>query len=141
MKHWLYDRGYKIDNWIHCQLTFYHKDSILRDWDKGKKEQKEQLLYNLAYKIFTRNTTGKYGNIYEIITITTFNNKLFKAYGHHRFKETYNWLFELKVYNEDKDMFKNISIVKSLLKEIKIDTNIQVMKKKIMIIEKMVLDL
>ncbi len=41
MKHWLYNKGYKIDNWIHSEVIFYHKDSILRDWDKGKKEQKE----------------------------------------------------------------------------------------------------
>ncbi len=35
-----------------------------------------------------------------IKVITTYNNKLYKEYAH-RFKETYNWPFELIVYNED----------------------------------------
>ena len=43
----------------------------------------------------------------KIKTITSYNNKLFKAYAH-RFKETYNWPFELKVYNEDVDMYDKI---------------------------------
>ncbi len=43
----------------------------------------------------------------KLLVVTTFNNKLESAYAH-RFKETYNWPFELKVYNEDKDMFKKI---------------------------------
>ena len=35
-----------------------------------------------------------------IKVITTYNNKLFKEYAS-RFKDTYNWPFELVVYNED----------------------------------------
>ena len=38
-----------------------------------------------------------------IKVITTYNNKLFKEYAH-RFKETYNWPFELIVYNEDENI-------------------------------------
>jgi len=36
----------------------------------------------------------------KIKVITTYNNKLHKEYAH-RFEETYNWPFELVVYNED----------------------------------------
>ena len=43
----------------------------------------------------------------KIKTITSYNNKLYEAYAH-RFKETYNWPFELKVYNEDVDMYDKI---------------------------------
>ena len=35
-----------------------------------------------------------------ILVVTTFNNKLEEAYAH-RFRETYNWPFQLKIYNED----------------------------------------
>mgnify|MGYP001409316140 FL=1 len=40
-----------------------------------------------------------------IKVITTYNNKLYKEYAH-RFKETYNWSFPLKIYNEDECMMK-----------------------------------
>ena len=43
----------------------------------------------------------------KIQTVTSWNNKLYKEYAH-RFKETYNWPFELIVYNEDDDMFDKI---------------------------------
>jgi len=42
-----------------------------------------------------------------ILTVTSYNKSLEKAYAH-RFKETYNWPFKLKVYNEDVDMFDKI---------------------------------
>ncbi len=39
-----------------------------------------------------------------ILVVTTFNNKLEQAYAH-RFRDTYNWPFELKIYNEDLGKF------------------------------------
>ena len=42
-----------------------------------------------------------------ILTVTSYNKSLEKAYAH-RFKQTYNWPFKLKVYNEDIDMFDKI---------------------------------
>ena len=62
-------------------------------------------MLNGVYKKYNK---ANHGNIYmKLLVVTTFNNKLESAYAH-RFKETYNWPFELKVYNEDKDMFKKI---------------------------------
>ena len=43
----------------------------------------------------------------KILVVTTWNNKLYTDYAH-RFEKTYNWPFELKVYNEDEDLFKQI---------------------------------
>ena len=43
-----------------------------------------------------------------IKVITTYNNKLFKEYAH-RFKETYNWPFELIVYNEDENILPDLN--------------------------------
>ena len=43
----------------------------------------------------------------KIKTITTWNNKLFEAYAH-RFQETYNWPFELVVYNEDDEILPDL---------------------------------
>lgn len=40
----------------------------------------------------------------KILVVTSYNNKLYKEYAH-RFRETYNWKFDLKVYNEDEDMY------------------------------------
>ena len=40
----------------------------------------------------------------KIQVVTSWNNKLFKEYAH-RFQSTYNWPFDLIVYNEDDDMF------------------------------------
>jgi len=46
--------------------------------------------------------------------ITTYNNKLYKEYAH-RFKETYNWPFPLKIYNEDECMMKAIPELKEFV--------------------------
>jgi len=46
--------------------------------------------------------------------ITTYNNKLYKEYAY-RFKETYNWKFDLVVYNEDEDLFNKIPDCKSFV--------------------------
>ena len=50
----------------------------------------------------------------KIKTVTTWNNKLYKEYAH-RFKETYNWPFPLKVYNEDECMMKAIPDLKEFV--------------------------
>ena len=44
---------------------------------------------------------------FNIKVITTYNNKLYKEYAH-RFKETYNWPFELIVYNEDEEILPDL---------------------------------
>ena len=49
-----------------------------------------------------------------ILTVTTFNNKLEEAYAH-RFRETYNWPFQLKVYNEDLGMYAQIPELKKFV--------------------------
>ena len=49
-----------------------------------------------------------------IKTITTWNNSLYKVYAH-RFEKTYNWPFELKVYNEDEDLFDKIPRCKAFV--------------------------
>ena len=36
----------------------------------------------------------------KLITITTWNNRLYKEYAH-RFEATYNWSWPYTVYNED----------------------------------------
>ena len=50
----------------------------------------------------------------KIKTITTWNNKLYEEYAH-RFKETYNWPFPLKIYNEDECMMKSIPDLKEFV--------------------------
>jgi len=50
----------------------------------------------------------------KITVITTWNNKLFDAYAH-RFQNTYNWPFPLKIYNEDGDMFDEVPNCKSFV--------------------------
>jgi len=50
----------------------------------------------------------------KIKTITTWNNKLYEEYAH-RFKETYNWPFPLKIYNEDECMMKAIPDLKEFV--------------------------
>ncbi len=50
----------------------------------------------------------------KIKTITTWNNKLYEEYAH-RFKETYNWTFPLKIYNEDECMMKAIPDLKEFV--------------------------
>ena len=49
-----------------------------------------------------------------ILVVTTFNNKLESAYAH-RFRETYNWPFQLKVYNEDTGMYAQIPELKEFV--------------------------
>ena len=39
--------------------------------------------------------------------ITTWNNNLYEAYAH-RFKKTYNWPFEVIVYNEDESILPDL---------------------------------
>ena len=50
----------------------------------------------------------------KIQVVTSWNNKLYKEYAH-RFKETYNWPFDLIVYNEDDDMFDKIPDLKKFI--------------------------
>ena len=49
-----------------------------------------------------------------ILVVTTFNNKLEEAYAH-RFRETYNWPFQLKIYNEDLGMYAQIPELKKFV--------------------------
>ena len=49
-----------------------------------------------------------------ILVVTTFNNKLEEAYAH-RFRETYNWPFQLKIYNEDIGMYAEIPELKKFV--------------------------
>ena len=50
----------------------------------------------------------------KIQVITSWNNKLFEQYAH-RFQSTYNWPFDLIVYNEDDDMFDKIPDLKKFI--------------------------
>ena len=50
----------------------------------------------------------------KILVVTSYNNKLYKEYAH-RFKNTYNWKYDLKVYNEDEDMFDLIPECKAFV--------------------------
>ena len=50
----------------------------------------------------------------KIQVVTSWNNKLFKEYAH-RFQSTYNWPFDLIVYNEDDDMFDKIPDLKKFI--------------------------
>jgi len=43
----------------------------------------------------------------KIKVITTWNNNLYKAYAH-RFRKTYNWPFEVIVYNEDESILPDL---------------------------------
>ena len=49
-----------------------------------------------------------------LLTVTTYNNKLYKAYAY-RFHTTYNWPFKLKIYNEDTDMYARIPELKKFV--------------------------
>ena len=51
---------------------------------------------------------------YETISVTTYNNKLYKEYGS-RFESTYNWDFPYTVYNEDDGMFEAIPDCKAFV--------------------------
>jgi hypothetical protein len=50
----------------------------------------------------------------KILVVTTYNNKLFDEYAH-RFKKTYNWPFDLKIYNEDENLFEEIPNCKNFV--------------------------
>ncbi len=50
----------------------------------------------------------------KILLVTTWNNRLFKEYGH-RFQSTYNWDYPYIVYNEDGEMFDIIPDCKSFI--------------------------
>ena len=50
----------------------------------------------------------------KILVVTTYNNKLFEEYAH-RFKQTYNWPFDLKIYNEDENLFEEIPNCKNFV--------------------------
>ena len=50
----------------------------------------------------------------KIKVVSTWNNNLFKKYAH-RFQKTYNWPFELEIYNEDDDMFDRIPELKEFI--------------------------
>jgi len=52
----------------------------------------------------------------KIRVVTSWNNKLYKEYAY-RFKETYNWPFDLLVYNEDVDMFDKIPDLKKFIEK------------------------
>ena len=50
----------------------------------------------------------------KLLTITTWNNKLYKEYAH-RFKATYNWSWPYTVYNEDDGMYEAIPDLKAFV--------------------------
>ena len=56
----------------------------------------------------------------KIKVVSTWNKKLFKSYAH-RFQKTYNWPFELEIYNEDDDMFERIPELKKFVTRNHID--------------------
>ncbi len=63
----------------------------------------------------------------KIQVVTSWNNKLYKEYAY-RFKETYNWPFDLLVYNEDVDMFDKIPDLKKFIEKNK-DREVESFKK------------
>jgi len=50
----------------------------------------------------------------KLITVTTWNNKLFDEYAH-KFKATYNWSWPYTVYNEDDGMYEAIPDLKKFV--------------------------
>ena len=50
----------------------------------------------------------------KLITVTTWNNKLFKEYAH-RFEATYNWSWPYTVYNEDDGLYEAIPNLKKFV--------------------------
>ena len=50
----------------------------------------------------------------KLITITTWNNRLYKEYAH-RFEATYNWSWPYTVYNEDDGMYDAIPDLKAFV--------------------------
>ena len=55
----------------------------------------------------------------KIQVITSWNNKLYKEYAH-RFQSTYNWPFELEIYNEDHGMYEQIPTLKKFVEKNKV---------------------
>ena len=55
----------------------------------------------------------------KIKVVSTWNNKLFKEYAH-RFQSTYNWPFELEIYNEDHGMYEQIPTLKKFVEKNKV---------------------
>lgn len=54
----------------------------------------------------------------KIQVVTTWNNRLYKKYAY-RFDQTYNWPFDLTVYNEDEDMYDKIPDLKKFIERTK----------------------
>ena len=50
----------------------------------------------------------------KLLSVTTYNNKLYKEYAH-RFESTYNWDFPYTVYNEDDGMMDTIPDCKAFV--------------------------
>ena len=50
----------------------------------------------------------------KLLTITTWNNKLYREYAH-KFESTYNWEWPYTVYNEDDGMFESIPDLKKFV--------------------------
>tara|TARA_A100001015_G_scaffold235362_1_gene267139 strand:- start:1626 stop:2120 length:495 start_codon:yes stop_codon:yes gene_type:complete len=50
----------------------------------------------------------------KLITVTTWNNKLYKEYAH-RFEATYNWSWPYTVYNEDDGLYEAIPDLKKFV--------------------------
>ena len=50
----------------------------------------------------------------KLLSVTTYNNKLYKEYAH-RFESTYNWDFPYTVYNEDEGMMNTIPDCKAFV--------------------------
>ena len=50
----------------------------------------------------------------KLLSVTTYNNKLYKEYAH-RFESTYNWDFPYTVYNEDEGMMDTIPDCKAFV--------------------------
>ena len=62
-----------------------------------------------------------------LLTVTTYNNKLYKAYAY-RFTETYNWPFQLKIHNEDTDMYANIVKYSKESAIIRLENNVKIIR-------------
>ena len=65
-----------------------------------------------------------------IKVITTWNNKLFEEYAH-RFQETYNWPFELIVYNEDDEILPDLKKMELFLSSLKLASSLVVGRAKV----------
>jgi|SRR6056300_336359 len=50
----------------------------------------------------------------KILVVTSYNKNLYNEYAH-RFKSTYNWPFDLLVYNEDEDFYTKVPELKKFI--------------------------